>query len=146
MPLAKDLREFIESLSLNGVDFVVVGAFARAHHGAPRYTGDIDLLVRPSEQNANRLIRALTQFGFGSLGLTPADFMVPERVVQLGVPPNRIDLLTSITGLTFDEVWQRRVAAELDGLPVSFISRQDFIVNKRATGRSKDLADADAVE
>src|SRR5271157_4389017 len=99
MPLNKDLREFLGLLNSNGVEYLVVGAFAVAFHGFPRYTADLDLLVRPTAGNADRILRALSEFGFGSLGIRAADFCKPGMVVQLGVQPNRIDLLTAISGV-----------------------------------------------
>ncbi len=141
MPLEKDLRDFIASLNSEKVEYLIVGGFALAYHGVPRFTADLDFLVRPSPENAQRVYRAISGFGFASLGLTLADFMQPGRVIQLGLPPNRIDLLTSLTGLGFEEAWQTRVAAELDGQPVWFIGRNALIRNKRATGRARDLAD-----
>src|ERR1700722_13615383 len=106
MRLEKDLREFVELLNSRKVEFVVVGAHALAFHGHPRYTGDLDLLVRPTVENARRVVEGLVEFGFGSFGLAEVDFAKPDHVIQLGYPPNRIDLLTSISGATFDEVWQ----------------------------------------
>ena len=101
--LNKDFKEFIESLRLNAVDFLIVGAHALAAHGRPRYTGDIDIWVRPERDNLARLITALEAFGFASLGVSIEDFWVPEAMVQLGYPPARIDLLTAIDGVSFDE-------------------------------------------
>jgi hypothetical protein len=136
------LREFVALLSSNAIDFLVVGGHAVSFHGYPRYTGDIDLFVRATPENARRLLSALDAFGFGSLGLTVDDFTTPGRVVQLGRPPNRIDLLTSISGVEFEEAWATRVAATLDGIPVFFPSRDILLRNKDASGRSKDASDA----
>ena len=130
MRLPKDWREFVESLNSHGVEYVIVGAFALAFHGFPRYTGDIDILVRRSRVNAGRLEAALVAFGFASAGIPTADFLEADRVIQLGVAPNRIDLLTSITGVDFEEAWQTRVTSELDGLAVAFIDRASLILNK----------------
>jgi hypothetical protein len=146
MPLNKDLREFIGLLNSHGVEYVVVGGFAMAFHGVPRYTGDIDFLVRVSPANAARIEAVLRDFGFASSGLSAHDFLEPDRVVQLGYPPYRIDLLTSITGVPFDDVWASRIPADLDGLPVAFISKPALIRNKRATGRSQDNADIEMLE
>ena len=146
MVVPTDLREFIESLNSHGVEYLVVGAHALAFHGRPRYTGDIDLLLRPALENAARIERVLIEFSFASLGLKAADFLRPESIVQLGVAPNRIDLLTSLTGVTFDEAWDRRVPGELGGIPVAFLSREMLIKNKRATGRTQDAADVEALE
>ena len=146
MPLPKDWRAFIESLNSNGVEYLVVGAVALAHHGYPRYTGDLDILIRSSETNGRRLEAALEAFGFGQLGLAAGDFIRPERVIQLGVAPNRIDLLTSITGVSFDEAWAGRSPAEVDGVPVNFIGRAELIRNKRSTARARDRADVSSLE
>jgi len=123
----QDWREWLESLNATGVEYVVVGGIALAHHGVVRYTGDIDVLVRAVPANAERTLAALRRFGFGSLSLTAADLSTPDRVVQLGFPPGRIDVLTSIDGLTWDEVDAGAVAGDYGGVPVRFISREDLI-------------------
>ena len=146
MHLPKDLREFIESLNSNEVEYLIVGAFALAIHGSPRYTGDIDILVRPSPANARKLTAVISTFGFSSLGLSTQDFLKPDQVIQLGRDPVRIDLLTSITGVEFEEAWEHRAITRLDGLPVPFIGKEDLIKNKRATGRTQDRADLEALE
>lgn len=143
MPLSKDLREFVALLNSNGVEYLVVGAFAVAYHGFPRYTGDLDLLVRPSPENAARLMRALAQFGFGSLDIKAADLQSPGMVIQLGVTPNRIDLLTAISGVPFEEAWATRCRGQIDGVETQFIGRDALIRNKENTGRTKDLGDAE---
>ncbi|MBI4818800.1 MAG: nucleotidyltransferase [Deltaproteobacteria bacterium] len=137
--LQKDLREFIECLNSNGVEYLIVGGFAVAFHGRPRFTGDIDFLVRPTEANAQRVMAALRDFGFSNLSLTPADLTSPGQIVQLGRPPNRIDLLTAISGVPTDEAFARGQASTLDGLPVAFIGRSDLIDNKRAAAPSEGL-------
>jgi len=145
MPLPEDWRAFIESLNSHEVEYVVVGAVALAHHGFPRYTGTLDVLVRNSPDNAQRLELALAGFAFGALGLKAADFANAYRVIQLGVPPNRIDVLTSLTGMTFDEVWAGRVEALVGATRVNFIGREALILNKRLTGRAQDKADLEAL-
>jgi hypothetical protein len=145
MRLPKDWREFIGSLNSGEVEYLIVGAFALAFHGFPRYTGDIDILVRATPVNARKMVQVLSDFGFGSLGLSASDFLTLGRVIQLGLAPNRIDLLTSITGVEFEDAWQRRVPAELDGVPVLFIDRESLIRNKKATGRTQDWADIEAL-
>lgn len=145
MPLPEDWRAFIESLNSNEVEYVVVGAVALAHHGFPRYTGDLDVLVRNSTENAKRLESALAGFGFAALGLRAADFADSYRVIQLGIPPNRIDLLTSLTGVTFDAAWASRVEALVGETRVNFIGRDALILNKRMTGRAQDKADLEAL-
>jgi hypothetical protein len=139
------LARFIESLNSNGVEYLIVGAVALAYHGFPRYTGDLEVLVHNTDENTKRLESALAAFGFASLGLKAADFADSYRVIQLGVPPNRIDLLTSITGVPFDEAWADRVETDMEGTRVSFISRQALIRNKRLTGRTQDRADLEAL-
>ena len=146
MAVPKDLREFIESLNSHGVEYLIVGAHALAFYGFPRYTGDVDVLLRPTTDNAARVEQVLVAFSFASLGLKADDFLQPGRIVQLGIAPNRIDLLTSLTGVTFEEAWDRRVPGELDGIPVAFLSRETLIKNKRATGRLQDAADVEKLE
>ncbi len=143
MPLSKDLREFVECLNSNGVEYLIVGALAVSWHGYPRYSADVDLFVNASPPNAIRVLAAIQQFGFGSLGLTADDFTAPARVIQLGHEPNRIDLMTSISGVGFEDAWQSRVAGELDGIPVNFIGREALLRNKDAAGRGKDRIDAE---
>jgi hypothetical protein len=143
MPLNKDLREFIELLNSNGAEYLVVGAFAVAFHGYPRYTGDLDLFVRPTKANAERVLSALSQFGFGKAGIEVADLQSSGMIIQLGVQPNRIDLLTAISGVGFDEAWATRRQAELEGVPTQFIGRASLLRNKESTGRAKDLGDAE---
>lgn len=143
--LAKDLREFIALLTSHGAEFVVVGGHAVAYHGYPRFTGDIDLFVRPSADNARSVLAALEDFGFGDVGIGLDDLTTPNRIIQLGVPPNRIDILTGISGPDFQAVWTGRVHDELDGLPVSYIGLTELLANKRASGRAKDLADLEAL-
>jgi hypothetical protein len=118
---------------------------ALGFHGRPRLTGDLDLVVRPTAASAERIVAALAEFGFARLGLKPDDFTSPGQVIQLGIAPNRIDILTSLTGLTFDEIWAGRIEGRLDALPVLFLGRRELIRNKRATGRPQDLADLDAL-
>lgn len=141
MKLGKDLREFIELLNSRNVDYIIVGGHAVAFHGHPRFTGDIDFLVRPSLENAERLIGAMREFGFSDPGLSVADFMRPNTVVQIGYPPNRIDVLTSISGVEFEEAWSGTASGDLDGLPVVFLGLDALLKNKRASGRDRDLAD-----
>jgi hypothetical protein len=145
MPLSKDLREFIELLNANGVEFLVVGGFAVAWHGHPRFTADIDFLIRPERENAQLVVKTLREFGFGALQVVPADLCQPDQILQLGVKPNRIDLVTSIAGVTFEEAWESRVAGTIDSVPVLFIGRDTLIRNKEAAARPQDLADAHAL-
>jgi predicted nucleotidyltransferase len=144
--LQKDLREFVELLLSRKVDFVVVGGHAVAFHGYPRLTDDVDLFVRPTHENGARIVVALEEFGFGSIGITAETFTHPDRVIQLGRPPNRVDLLTNIYGVSFDDVWSTRVEADFDGLKVFMIGRDALVKNKRATGRAQDIADVEKLD
>lgn len=141
MTLQRDLREFIGLLNSLGVEYLVVGGHAVAYHGHPRFTGDIDFLVRPSAENARRIVAVLDRFGFADLGLTEDDFVRRGSIVQLGRPPNRIDLLTSISGVDFEDAWIASVAGTLDALAVRFIGLDNLLKNKQAAGRDQDLAD-----
>jgi hypothetical protein len=141
MSLQKDLREFIELLSELEVRFLIVGAFAVAYHGYFRYTSDIDLFIERSDENAQRVLQAIEQFGFGDLKLTREDFMQADQVIQIGVAPNRIDVMTFLSGVDFAEAWASRDQGELDGLVVPFISKEMLKRNKTACGRLQDLAD-----
>src|SRR5205809_6723679 len=114
MALSSDLREFVESLNSRGIDYVIVGAHCLAFHGRPRYTGDFDILIRATKENAGKVIDLLNHFGFAGSGFKESDFIEPEQVIQLGRPPNRIDLLTSIDGVTTEEAFGTRIAAQLD--------------------------------
>lgn len=144
--LDADLRELLALFNTHRVEFLVVGGHAVAFHGYPRFTEDLDLYVRPVADNATRILTALDAFGFGELGLVRDDFIADDRVIQLGRAPNRIDLLTRLWGVDFQDAWSRRVAGTLDEIPVSMLSREDLIRNKRATARPQDLADAAALE
>ena len=145
MEVHSDFEELLELFNKNEVEYLVVGAFALAHHGVPRYTGDMDLLVRPHSENSAKIMAALEAFGFGSLELSEADFCVLGRVIQLGVAPVRIDLVTSITGVTWEEAIVNGEEGRLGETPVLFLGRDAFIANKRAVGRHKDLADIEAL-
>lgn len=142
----KDLRELLELFRSNDVDFLVVGGHAVAFHGYPRFTQDIDCYVRPSSENGARIVRALRAFGFASLNVSADDFVADDRMIQLGRAPNRVDLLTRLYAVSFDDAWATKVAGDIDGVPVWFIDRDSLIRNKRATGRPQDLADADFIE
>jgi Aminoglycoside-2''-adenylyltransferase len=146
MRLSNDLKEFLESLNSRGVDYVIVGAHSFAFHGRPRYTGDLDILVRATSGNASKLVDLLNQFGFTDTAFKESDFTESEQMIQLGRPPNRIDLLTSITGVSSEEAFTTKVRAELDGIPVFILSRDALIQNKRAVGRPQDLADLETLE
>jgi len=146
MALSKDWREFLELLNSRGVDYVIVGAHSLALHGRPRYTGDLDILVRPTSENARMLVHILNEFGFAESGFKAADFLEAELLIQLGRPPTRIDLLTSITGVSSEEAFATKVPAELVGIPVFVLGKDALIRNKRAVGRPQDLADLNVLE
>lgn len=141
MDLERDLREFIELSNALNVRYMVVGAFAVAYHGYPRFTADIDLFIERSPENAERLVQVIEKFGFGDLGLSVDDFLQDDQIIQLGISPNRIDLLTFLSGVSFEEAWATREHGEINGLEVPFISKEMLKRNKAASGRMQDLAD-----
>jgi hypothetical protein len=145
MEVQQDFKDLLALFNKHKVDYIIVGAYALALHGAPRYTGDHDILVNPEPANARSIVRALHEFGFGSAGLAEADFEQEGRVVQLGYPPVRVDIITSITGVSWDQARSGRVQGQFGDLPVHYIGREDFVANKRALGRKKDLADLEAI-
>eukprot|EP01132_Coremiostelium_polycephalum_P012257 gene12257-14987_t len=141
MIFEQDFIDFIELLNLHHVDYMIVGAHALAYHGRPRHTGDLDIWIKPSHENASKMIAVLNDFGFGALGLSQQDFLKDNYVTQLGYPPLRIDILNAISGVEFDQAYKNKVEGEVDGLMVNFINVVEFIKNKEATGRKKDLGD-----
>ena len=145
MEIQKDFKELLELFNVHKVEYLIVGAYALAFHGAPRFTGDIDLLVKADSDNAKRILDALHKFGFGSLDLSEADFISPDNVIQLGVPPVRVDIMTSLTGVGWEKAEADKVQGNYGDTPTYFISKADFIANKRALGRKKDLADLEAL-
>jgi len=145
MQVQKDFKELLELFNKHNVEYVIVGAYALAFHGCPRYTGDLDLLVKPDANNGEKIIEAIKEFGFESLNLTIEDFSSPEKVVQLGVPPIRIDLITSLTALTWKQVESHKVKGEYANTPVYFIGKTELIINKKSLGRHKDLADIESI-
>lgn len=146
MELDKDFKEFIELLNEHKVKYLIIGGYAVNFHGYPRYTKDIDFWLWMTEPNIKKLIQALKEFGFGSLNIAVEDFMTPENVVQLGYEPYRIDLLVDVEGVDFEECFERRTEAVLDGTEVKFLSLQDLITVKKKAGRLQDLADAEQLE
>jgi hypothetical protein len=142
----RDFAEMLRALADEGVEYLVVGAYAVAGHGIPRATGDIDLWVRPTAENAARLWQALERFGAPRSRVTPETFTQPDVVYQIGLPPNRIDFLTSIDGVLFEDAWPERYVSDVGGLAVPMLSRRHLIANKRATGRPQDLADIARLE
>ena len=145
MGIQKDFKELLELFNAHNVEYVVVGGYALAFHGAPRFTGDIDLLVKPDSKNAQRVLAALKDFGFGSFNFSRSDFVGLGNVIQLGVPPIRIDIMTSITGVDWEKVQTGKVAGNYGGVVVHFLGKKEYIANKKAIGRKKDLADIEAL-
>ena len=143
--LNQDFKEFAALLNSNKVEYLIVGGYALAAYGHPRYTGDLDFWIGTGAVNAQRVLDVLKEFGFGALGIGLDDLTAPGRVVQLGYPPRRIDLLTSIDGVKFAPCYARRMAVPMDGLNLQFIALEDFKANKQAAGRLKDLADLEAL-
>jgi hypothetical protein len=139
-------RDILSALSAEGAEFLVVGAYALATHGLPRATGDLDVWVRPTSENAERVWRALLRFGAPLSGYKLADFADRDILFRMGLPPSQIDLLTSISGVEFEDSWSRRVPCTVEGIDVFVIGVEDQIQNKRAANRPKDLLDADWLE
>lgn len=143
MHLSRDFKEFVASLNANGVRYLVAGGYAVAAHGHPRYTKDLDVWIEITSDNARRVLKALADFGLGEIKLTEKDLTTPNQVIQLGYPPHRIDLLTTLDGVDFPECYAARTTLELDGVSVCFIDLENLKRNKRASGRHQDLADVE---
>ncbi len=146
MKVEKDYEDFLKLLNKNSVKYCIIGSFALAFHAKPRYTKDMDILVEPTKENADRVIQTLKEFGFESLDLTRDDITTRDQVIQLGYEPVRIDLVSSIAGCTFEEVWKNRVVSRYGKVKAYFISKHDLIRNKKAAGRKQDLADLDMLQ
>jgi predicted nucleotidyltransferase len=144
--LNQDFKEFVQSLNENKVRYLVIGGYAVAFHGHPRYTKDLDVWVESSPENAASVVKALEQFGFASLGLKAEDFLTADQIIQMGLPPSRIDILTSVEGIEFESCYASRVPAVIDGIRVNFIDLENLKKNKRAAGRAQDLADLEKLE
>jgi len=145
MEVQQDFKELLALFNAHKVDYIIVGAYALAYHGAPRATGDIDILVRSDTQNAQSILKAIDEFGLGSLDLKIEDFTKPDKIIQLGVAPVRIDIITSLTGVSWQEAISGRETGFYGDVPVRYLGRKQFIDNKRAIGRNKDLADLEAL-
>jgi len=141
MEMDRDFNEFAELLLDHEVRFLIVGGYALAAHGAPRYTGDLDAWLWVDPINATRVLAVLEEFGVGAVDVTIEALLNPDLVIQLGYPPHRIDLLTGIDGVSFDAAWDRRVEFDIAERRIPFISRDDLIANKVAAGRPQDIAD-----
>jgi hypothetical protein len=145
MEIQPDFRDLLKLFTDHRVEFIIVGGYALAFHGAPRFTGDLDLLIRPSPSNAKKVLSALAEFGFTFPNLTLDDFQKPNNVVQLGLPPIRIDLITSISGVSWEDADAHKEAGMYGEISVCYLGRKEFIKNKIASGRHKDLADLEAL-
>jgi transcriptional/translational regulatory protein YebC/TACO1 len=141
MELSQDFKEFITLLNVHKVEYIVVGGYAVAIHGFPRTTGDIDFWIKPYQENSERMMKVLIDFGFGSVDINIEDFLKKDYVVQLGFPPNRIDIMTSVTGLDFDAAFIEKKEINFEGENINFISLRHLRINKKETGRDKDNLD-----
>jgi len=141
MTLQPDFKEFIQLLNAKGVKYLIVGGYAVGFHGRPRYTGDMDFWIQKSSVNAQLMKESLDAFGFSSFNLSSSEFMKDNLVLQLGYEPVRIDILTDVSGLNFDECYPRKIIATIDHIEVPFIHLNDLKINKASTGRAKDLGD-----
>lgn len=146
MDISSDFKELFKLLNKHNVEYLIVGGYALAFHGAPRFTGDIDILINASTDNAKNILRVINDFGFGSLDLHLNDFTQHGQVIQLGRPPSRIDFLTSISGVGWKEAEANAVADFYADVPVYYLGYDQFIKNKHAIGRHKDLADIEALK
>lgn len=140
---SQDFREFVELLISHEAEYMIVGGYAVGVHGHPRYTGDLDIWLNPTRENAEKVLACVNEFGFASYRLTSKDFMKEGNIVQLGYPPLRIDLLTHIDGVTFNECYENKAQVEIEGLLVNFIGYKDLLKNKKESGRLRDLDDID---
>jgi hypothetical protein len=140
-----DFVDLLRAFAAADVRFLIVGAYALAIHGRPRATGDLDVWIEPTPENAERVMTALAHFGAPMTQISASDFAQPGVVYQIGVPPGRIDILTELTGMTFADAWPDRIRRPFGGVDVDFIGREAFIRNKRATGRAKDLGDIEGL-
>ena len=146
MEIQEDFRRLLALFNAHKVEYLVVGGYALAFHGAPRVTGDLDLFVQADPPNAERILAALSEFDFGSMQLTRADFTMPDNVVQLGEPPVQIDIMTGLTGVAWEKAKAGRVRSQYGDVPIQLIGKEEFVANKKAMGRHRDLADLEAID
>ena len=146
MELDKDFKEFLQLLNQNKVEYLVVGGYAVAFHGYPRYTGDFDVWIKPLGENANSLIKVIDIFGFETVGLQNLNFEAETIAFHLGTPPIRIDIMNQISGVKFNECYPKRIETEVDGVNIKYIGLEDLIRNKQASGRLKDLNDLEHLQ
>lgn len=143
MRVEKDFEEFIQLLNSHKAKYLIVGAFALIYYTYPRNTGDIDFFIETSDENAKKILSVLKEFGFESVDIRKEELTKPDSIIQLGFSPNRIDLITSISGITFSEAYENKVKGKLGSLDVFFISPHDLLKNKIAANRAKDIADVE---
>lgn len=141
--LPPDFKDFLKLLNSHAIEYLLIGGYAVGYHGFPRSTGDMDIWIASTASNARKILRALNEFGFGGVGATETLFQQPHKVIRMGHPPVRIEVLTTISGVEFSSCYAARIEAEIDGLMVKIINLNDLRINKRASGRLKDLNDLD---
>ena len=146
MRVEKDFKEFIELLNRNKARYLIIGGYAFSFYAEPRFTKDIDILIEQSRENAKKILNCIKDFGFSELDLTEKDFLESNQVIQLGMAPLRIDILTSIEGMDFQKLWENHVVGNYGNTDVNFISKKDLILSKRKSGRKQDLADIEKLE
>ena len=145
MDVQKDFAELCLLLNARGVEFLIVGGYAVAHHGAPRFTGDLDILIRPAIESIEQMLSVLGEFGFPAHQVAPDYLLARSKILQLGRVPVQVHIMTNISGVSWDEAWASRQQGAYGGVPVFYIGRGTLIANKRAAGRTKDLADVEAL-
>lgn len=146
MHVQKDYEELLELFNKHGVKYCVVGAFAVGFYSVPRYTKDIDIVVEASAENADRVMKALDDFGFGNIGLTKDDLLKSGQIIQLGNEPVRIDILTSIDGVTFERMWRNKKVGDFGKQKANFIGFDELVLNKKKSGRGRDIVDLDTLK
>ena len=142
----KDFREFLQLLNSKKVEYLVIGGYAVGYHGYPRATGDLDIWISISDKNAGKMVEVLKEFGFDIPELKKEMFLIKEKIIRMGIPPMRLEILTTIDGVDFDKCFRNRVIAEFESFKANFISKRDLLTNKRASGRPKDLADCSKLQ
>jgi hypothetical protein len=143
MILNPDFKEFFQLLNANEVRYLIVGGYAVAYHGYPRYTKDVGIWIWINSKNAERVVKTLKDFGFASLGLKTDDFLAPDTIIQLGYAPNRIDLIMGVPGVNFEECYSNRSEEDIDGVKLNFIDLEGLKKSKKASGRTQDIADVE---
>ncbi len=146
MKIEKDYKEFLELLNRHNVKYCIIGSYALAFHARPRYTKDLDIFIEPKTENAGKVISVLREFGFQNLDITEEDLVEKDRIIQLGYEPIRIDILSSLSGCSFKEVWENKAVGKYGEIDVHFIGKKELIKNKKATGRKQDIADIELLK